>query len=357
MASRTRTNSQASPPPVELRELRAFLILAHELHFGRTAERLQLTTSYVSQTIRTLEARIGGRLFDRTSRSVRLTPVGESLLTSIEPVYAQLERALEETHERTVGIAGTLRIGIYFTLSAGPYMPEIVRTFERRHPQCSVEFVNTGFLRNYVDVLREGEVDMLATRIPLNAPDVTVGPILSREERVVLIARDDPLAARESISYEDLAERVVGDIPAFPREMMDAFIPPITASGRVLRRIANVEPGLVMMRVALGEQVHPTVRSFLEHLSHPGITSVPIRDLPPSETALAWLTANRSAKIEAFVRAATDVLALTELNGASPAPRTRPSAGRGPVQPPAASRAERIHALGGTGERPDSSER
>jgi hypothetical protein len=91
--------------------------------------------------------------------------------------------------------------------------------------------------------------------------------------------------------------------------MIDAFIPPVTPSGRVLRRIANEGSEDTLMRVALGVQVHPTVPSFFDHYSHPGVTSVPVRDLPPSETALAWLTSNRSPKIAAFVRAATDVLA------------------------------------------------
>jgi hypothetical protein len=100
--------------------------------------------------------------------------------------------------------------------------------------------------------------------------------------------------------------------------MMDAFIPPVTPSGRVLRRISSVDPEVVMMRVALGEQVHPTVRSFLDYQTHPGITSIPIRDLPPSETALVWLTTNRDPNIEAFVRAAADVLAHTELAGHQP---------------------------------------
>jgi hypothetical protein len=69
----------------------------------------------------------------------------------------------------------------------------------------------------------------------------------------------------------------------------------------------------MMMRIALGEQVHPTVASFLEHHSHPGITSVPISDLPPAETGLVWLTATASATTHAFARGAADVLARTEL--------------------------------------------
>jgi DNA-binding transcriptional LysR family regulator len=64
---------------LELRELRVFLTLAEELHFARTAERLSLTPSRVSQMIRTLEARVGAKLFARTSRRVKLTTLGEEL--------------------------------------------------------------------------------------------------------------------------------------------------------------------------------------------------------------------------------------------------------------------------------------
>jgi DNA-binding transcriptional LysR family regulator len=82
------------------------------------------------------------------------------------------------------------RIGIYVTLSACPHMPEIVRTFESRHPNCEVDFFNTGYGRRYVDRLRTGDVYTLAIRVP----DITIGAILSGEDRSVLMARDDPLA-------------------------------------------------------------------------------------------------------------------------------------------------------------------
>jgi DNA-binding transcriptional LysR family regulator len=316
---------------IELREIRVFLALARELHFARTAERLGITPSYVSQTIRTLEVRIGGKLFERTSRRVRLTTLGEQLASELADPYRQLRDVLIRAREVATGVAGELRIGIY-AISAGPHMPDIVRTFEARHPHCKVRFVNVGYERSYVDVLRAGEIDMLATRLPLTAPDVTGGPILSHEGRVAVVAKDDPLAERASISYEDLAERAVGDVPLFPREMMDALIPPATPSGRTLKRIANDGTEDTLMRVALGIQVHPTVPSFLHHYSHLDVTSVPIRDLPPSETGLAWLTENRSPKISAFARAAADVLAHTELAVHQPgANRTRSNRKRQPA--------------------------
>jgi DNA-binding transcriptional LysR family regulator len=306
--SSAKTGAPVSTPPVELSDLAVFLAVADELHFGRAAERLQINRSRASQIINTIELRIGGRLFDRTSRRVRLTPLGEQLASELATPYRELKDALLRAREAATGVAGTLRIGFY-AMSAGPHMPDIVRVFETRHPHCEVVFVNIGYERSYVDILRTGEIEMLATRLPLTAPDISIGPILSHEERVAIVAKHDPLAKRESITYEDLADRAVSDSPAFPREMIDAFIPPVTPSGRVLRRIANEGSEDTLMRVALGVQVHPTVPSFFDHYSHPGVTSVPVRDLPPSETALAWLTSNRSPKIAAFVRAATDVLA------------------------------------------------
>ncbi|HUA49521.1 MAG TPA: LysR family transcriptional regulator [Solirubrobacteraceae bacterium] len=295
-------------PEADFREIRAFLLLAEELHFARTAERLGITSARVSQMIRSLEARLGGRLFERTSRRVRLTPLGEQLLSEIAHPYGELQEVLARAGQGAGGVGGTLRIGLYSLLSGGPHMTDIVRTFKTRHPRCELEFINISYERGAREALDGGEVDMLATRLPLSASEVTIGPVLSCEERVLLVAGDDPLARRPSISYEDIADRVVSDVTAFPRQLMDAFVPPVTPSGRVLKRIPNRSPEDTLMRVALGEQVHPTVRSFLDHHSHPGVVSVPIRDLPPSETALVWLTANRRPAIDAFARAAADVI-------------------------------------------------
>ena len=111
----------------------------------------------------------------------------------------------------------------------------------------------------------------------------------------MLVSREDPLAEREEIVYEDIGDRPVSDLPSFPREMMDAYIPPTTASGRRLRRI--VASTRRQSRVAVGEQVHPTVEGWLDHHAHPGVIAVPISDLPQSETALAWVAAVRSPRV------------------------------------------------------------
>jgi hypothetical protein len=121
--------------------------------------------------------------------------------------------------------------------------------------------------------------------------------------------------------------------------MMEALIPSQTPSGKKLHRVELRSASEAMMRVANRATVHPTVPSFAQQHQQPGVETIPIRDLSPSETALVWLTAsrspNRSPKVDAFARTAFDVLAHTELaadkQGATPpAPGVRRARPRSP---------------------------
>jgi DNA-binding transcriptional LysR family regulator len=291
---------------LELREIRVFLALAEELHFSRTADRLGITHSRVSQTIRTLEARVGGRLFDRTSRRVQLTALGERFRDEVSSPYRQLEHAFTGTRDAATGITGTLRLGLYAYLAGGPHLLEIIKTFERLHPHCTVHVVEPA-IGGLLSRLRD-DLDIIAVRMPVTDPDLVVGPVVSSEERVAVMAVGHPLAARSSISIEELAHYTTTDSAAAPRAIMDVFSPSCTPSGRPIHR-ANVNSlADAAVRAATGELIHPTVPSFLAAYPHPGLTSVPIRDLPPSTTALVWSRANDSPKVKAFAAAAAEIV-------------------------------------------------
>ncbi|MFL6072199.1 MAG: LysR family transcriptional regulator [Mycobacteriales bacterium] len=293
----------------DLRELRAFLVVAEELHFGRAAGRLGLTPSRVSQTIRQLERRVGGRLFERTSRRVSLTPAGDQLRRDATAALAQLEDALARTRTLTTGVAGTLRIGMYSRCNAGPRFLEIVKEFTARHPSCPVEIVDTGLDRDQFDWLRRRDADLLAMRLPLHDPALVIGPLLSREPRVLLVARDHPLATRDSVCVDDFAEYPIQLPATLPREMLDDFVPPRSPSGRPMRRIFRRvgSIGDVTLRIAVGELVHATVASFTDHYHDPAVTAVPIRDLPASRTALVWLADQQTPAHEALAAVAADL--------------------------------------------------
>src|ERR671922_122031 len=316
---------------VELREIRVFLAVVEELHFGRAADRLGVTTSRVSQTIRTVEMRVGGRLFDRTSRHVRLTPLGEEFLHRIGPAFERMQRAFEETRDIATGVAGDLRLGMYTPVNGGPHLTEIIKTFETRYPACRVVVTDTSPRRDQLAWLRSDEVDLLAMRLPVGDPAVTLGPVLSREPRVVAVAVDHPLAASGSVELDELADHPLSDVPTLPLGLKESFLPARTPGGRALRRTVVQSLTEALTRVASGELIHATVPSFIDHYHrHPGVVAVPIRDLPPSETALVWLRSRRSAKIEAFARTAADV---REARGVSAFDSTRRRRSRTAARP------------------------
>src|SRR5260370_20771391 len=121
----------------ELRELRIFLVLADELHFGRTAERLGISQPGVSEAIRVLESRLGVKVFDRTSRRVRLTPAGEELKRTLGPALAALDQALAGTSQPSHALRALLRVGLVLTTDA-PALSRLIAAFHARYPDCAV---------------------------------------------------------------------------------------------------------------------------------------------------------------------------------------------------------------------------
>lgn len=295
---------------VELRELDVFLALCEHLHFGRTAEQLQISHSRVSQIIHELEVKLGAQLFDRTSRRVAITPAGSRLRETLVGPYAALREVLRDTHARAEQISGELRLGVLFPSSGGPRLPQIIDLFVRRHPDASVSIRDLRW-EDPFGPLRHSEIDVMACRLPITQPDLTVGPVLASDARILAVAVDHPFARRESISVEDLADCEAHDAGGrLPREYLDALTPPRTPRGRLIRRrhISAPSPSQVLALVARDEIVHPTISSFPDHFRHPGVTFVPIHGMPPNEAGLVWRTAGETAAIRAFARAATDSL-------------------------------------------------
>jgi DNA-binding transcriptional LysR family regulator len=289
---------------VELRHLRTFLVVADELHFGRAADRLRVSQSRVSQLIRTLETIVGEPLFVRTSRHVALTNAGQQLRARVQPAYAELQRAIDELRG---GAIGDLHLGLLMATSGGRRLTEIMARFEQRHPGSRV-LTRDADWRDPLGPLRRGEVDVMAIRFPLHQADLTVGPVLTVDDRALAVAVDHPLAARESVTVEDLAGYTIAYNPRTPREILNAFLPSVTPSGRPIPWREVSDPLQLMTLVARGEIVHCTVTSMPDFFSYPGVTYVPFSDLPPSSAGLAWRTGAETAAVRAFVQAAIDVL-------------------------------------------------
>jgi DNA-binding transcriptional LysR family regulator len=298
---------------VELRELRVFLTLAEELHFGRTAERLRLTPSRVSQSLRELESKLGAQLVHRTSRRVQLTTHGERFLEEIGPAYGELARVLERTQAAGRSLAGPLRLGLFSGPAEGPHLVTIVEAFGELHPESDVDIVQLSW-DDPLAPLREGDVDLIACWLPLEQPDLVVGPTLTREPRVLVVAREHPLAERDGVSLEELAGHTVPRFDGWPRELHEGLFPTRTPSGRPIpgTRIPAGERNFLELahRVARQELVFPTVASAVPLMSLGlfDLADVPITDTQPARSALVWRRRSRDPKLREFVRTARAVL-------------------------------------------------
>jgi DNA-binding transcriptional LysR family regulator len=290
-------------PSVELRELRLFLVLAEELHFGRTAERLGLTTSRVSQTVRTLERKLGGQaLFRRTSRVVELSEAGRALRAELAPAVADLDRVLETAAFRVAG-PGVVRVGLLNAASGVDVLTRAIERFEAAYPGATVRLSTTPF-DDRLGPLRRREVDLVVTRLPLDQPDVVVGPVLSAaDQRVVMLGRTHPLAGHADLSVAELADYDVRRPQGVTPELAEATCPSTTPSGRPIRFIdAAVDDNAELLYLlARGQLIHPTVAPFAEHFQHPDVVAIPLRDLPPSACALAALRDVEDPGRDAFV--------------------------------------------------------
>lgn len=280
-----------------------FLNLATELHFGRTAERLGLPQPRVSRIIRGLESEVGGALFERTSRRVRLTPLGALLRQSLSKPYADLRTAFNEARGTARGLGGILRIGALAT-TTGPALTRLMEAFERRVKSCKLVFSEVETFDPY-RALRANEIDVLVAWLVIDETDLVAGPVLDLLPRVVAVAARHPLAKRSSVSIEDIADYgVPWAEPPFPPALMDVFNPRVTPSGKSIRRIHSVKSTIeIAQMVASGAVVHFTIEG-LALFQRPDIVLIPVRDMPPLPLGLVWRRADENQRIRVLAKIA-----------------------------------------------------
>lgn len=284
---------------MDVSEIQAFLTLAEELHFTRTAERLWLSQSRVSRLIASLERRVGGPLFERTSRQVTITPLGKQLLGRIGPAWTEVEGAFAEARSAARDTGGTLRLGWPITVS-GPALSRLTETFSARCPDCELSIHDVAMTDVY-GPLRRGEIDVLAYWLTGTEPDLTAGPAVEHRSRVLAVGRGHRLARRKSVSVEDLAgEEVHNGSLLFSAGVSDALTPPDTPAGRPIPRVSRCQGAEeVLVLISRGQLVQPTVAS-MPLFQRSDIQMVPIRDLPPLPLGLIWHPARENARIRAL---------------------------------------------------------
>ncbi|ACQ79017.1 transcriptional regulator, LysR family [Beutenbergia cavernae DSM 12333] len=291
---------------MELRDIEIFLTLADELHFGRTAERLHVSQARVSQAIKQQERRLGGALFERTSRRVSLTPLGEQLRDDLRVGYDAIKAGIARAGSVAGGVGGELRLGVMGN-DAFQFF-HVLDRFEADNPGCSVSLHETHFSDAFAALRRE-ELDVLAVWRPVREPDLVEGPPVFRAGRVLVVWSGHELAAHEAVSLEDVADHVRIDPHAGPEYWIDAMLPRVTPSGRVIPRRGPRPTTFheILGLVASRQCVTLAGAQAALYSAHPGVVFVPVADAPLLTWVLTWRAQAETPLVRALARAAREV--------------------------------------------------
>lgn len=290
---------------MDWQELEVFRTLGHELHFGRTAERLHLSRARVSQLVRALERRVGAPLFDRTSRRVALSPIGKQLLADLAPHQLGIVQAVARAADAARGIVGTLTVGFSSPL-AGERVMTIADVFRARHPDCEVAIREVQLSDRY-GPLRDGELDLALVEFPVDEPDLVTGPPIFSDARVLAVSSLHPLAQRAEVRAEDLGGETILAIAGLPGYFLDDLVPQHTPNSRPLQTTTYWQELLTL--VAAGKGVTVCAAQGARYYPRPTLAYLPFTDAPPVTYGLIWRSTGATAMVRAFVQAAIETSA------------------------------------------------
>lgn len=277
---------------METRELRYFVAVAEELHFGRAAQRLGIAQPPLSRAIGQLERRLGVTLLERTSRTVALTEAGSVLLREGQAALDAIDAADRRT--RRAGLAAPDSPGLVLVTKAGAsreLLAKLLDAYAAEPGAVAVDVVLCG-IAEQERLLRDGRADVALLHLPF---DSTVGldtEELSTEGQVVVLPAGHPLTARTHVRMADLAELPMA---RWPRR--DGTYP--TGPGPEVHENAQL-----YQLIELGRACAVLPESSRASLSS-AQAAVPVLDAPTVTTVIAWPPHSRSRAVAGLVLAAT----------------------------------------------------
>lgn len=266
---------------IELRPLQQFLAVAELLHFGRAAQALHMSQPPLTQAVRKLEAQLGTPLFERTSRSVRLTPAGAALQASAQRLLADAAALPGEIRAVADGLAGRLRLGFVSTVGFGG-LPQWLRSFREACPQVAL-------------ALREATLDVQLHEFALGSIDAgfvihTPGQAPSGFERLSVGVEPLVLALPSSDQEPSDAQCLAAPLIVFPRDVAPSLYDAILAhhgSDAIAQEAIQMQTIINLVSAAIGVAWVP---ASLQGLQRAGVVYRGMAGAPEVETSLIWRT-------------------------------------------------------------------
>lgn len=285
--------------------IRYFCTLAEELHFGKAAAALNISAPSLSQQVSKLEATVGVKLFERSSRKVELTPKGNELLPLARRMRDDHDEVLQWARQQGHD-AGVLRIGMV-AAGAGPLTTSILAAAVQRLPSMRLEMRRLGFFDTSRELV-EGRVDVVFAPAPFAVDDRILAEPLWREPRVLVVPEGHRLAGRESIGIMDTAGEVFVSASGGVPEVLDWWLVDPRPDGSHPRRgpVADDFEGLLEL-VAAGVGVNIASIGASQQYRRDGIAFVRITDIEPATILICSLKRPQNPAVPGFIKLGTDL--------------------------------------------------
>ena len=282
---------------MDLHQLRCFVEVADDLHFGHAAQRLGMLPSALGRHVRLLEEELGTRLLSRTTRNVALTEEGAAFLDEARALVKQADALAARFRARSRHHAATLRVGAIDTAAAG-LMPLLLRDFRARRPDVSVQLIEDKTIR-LLPKLLSGRLDLAFVRPPEEASKRLDMLFLFHETVVVAVPRRHPLAKRKLIRIADLADAplIVPDRRSRPHSH-DVTIKLFAEAGLQARiaQVAEEKQTIInLVSAGLGAAIVPR---WTSRMATTGVRYVPLKPAGRGKMnklplAVAWVRGSR----------------------------------------------------------------
>ncbi|AWC81455.1 MULTISPECIES: LysR family transcriptional regulator [Serratia] len=241
-----------------LKQLRVFVAIARHGSFSRAGEAIGLTQSAISHSVKELEAEVGVRLLDRTTREVVLTDAGLRLANRVERLLDELQAALLDARSFGVQRSGTVRVATSQTISAH-LMPQCIAAGEREYPEIRI-MLRDQAQQQVLHSVRNAEVDFGIVVDPVQAVDLECEAVL--HEPFLLLCRDDhPFAAQQAVRWSALngCRLVLQDYASGSRPLIDSALRQQGVEAQVVQEIGHPATLFPMVAEGIGISIFPAL--------------------------------------------------------------------------------------------------
>jgi DNA-binding transcriptional LysR family regulator len=287
---------------IELRQLKYFVAVADEKHFGRAAQRLNMTQPPLSQAIQHLENQLGAQLFIRTTRHIQLSAAGHALLPEARRLLAQADLLPRLVQRAANGETGELRLA-FISIADYSILPPVLRTFQQGHQSVKMELIEATSDRQ-LDLLEKAEIDLGFLIAPI--PESLLNTLHYKKMRSEALILAVPESEAHRNAPQDL--NTYKDLPLilFPRKIApalhDSILSCFGSAGLtpvISQEAIQMQTIIALVSANMGIALVP---ESVSNLKRPGVTYFPLKQSQDAlEIGIAWRKDNPSPVLQAFL--------------------------------------------------------